>query len=723
MVDHPWESLVQTLLALWTTAKASPVWALAIAFAPIAALAVKATKSVAAAVKWMQSKRAAAVGAALLAKTHVQSFSDEDISSATNHYVEPDCSNVDPANERDLRRVIGVREPVYSTIDRALQTDAKTHLMVLADSGMGKTTFLLNFFAREQGRPERLRRPMALIPLSRSDGLDQIKAVVNKRGTMLLLDALDEDTKAIEDYRSRLDQLMAVSADFKAVVLTCRTQFFASDADIPTETGIARVSPRRAGTSGTHEFRKVYLMPFTEVQIRLYVRSLFPFWRPDRRARAMKVVRRIPELSVRPMLLALLPELMQRHDDLRELWDLYTFMVASWLQRESNWILPEKLRADSQRIAADLVLNRNKRDTERIDRDELASLLDTSAEKIEEWKLTTRSLLNRDAMGQFKFAHRSIMEFLFVRSFIEGDDACATVQWTDMMCDLFLSWGRSSAAQSSHDAQRIDHLLLEVDLSRTGLFPVVYGGEPASTLDSNWAKSALNPSGSVRDRAGVPPLWRRLTSRYIASGDEARAYEFAEGLAWQYINTTTVHERQERELYRVGRHERLWRSDDGTPWSLPMLSEFRSLVESLQTHGHSDLDDRELYWLADEDQSHVSMARVRPAADRTLQPTHFPGGAELVFSGQVGSAELGSIVDVYRIPKIQISRGSEQSVPAPQAQAIRTCRGDAQALWNADRMIAQPTWLLSAVSETLFGKIAIEFAEERRRNLRRPEDL
>jgi len=44
-----------------------------------------------------------------------------------------------------------------------------------------------------------------------------------------------------------------------------------------------------------------------------------------------------------------------------------------------------------------------------------------------------RSLLNRDAEGNYKFAHRSIMEYLFVRRLVSGDEGCREEILTDQM--------------------------------------------------------------------------------------------------------------------------------------------------------------------------------------------------------------------------------------------------------------------------------------------------
>ena len=47
------------------------------------------------------------------------------------------------------------------------------------------------------------------------------------------------------------------------------------------------------------------------------------------------------------------------------------------------------------------------------------------------WQIGTRSLLNRDALGNYKFAHRSIMEFLFVKRLWREDEATFDVPLTD----------------------------------------------------------------------------------------------------------------------------------------------------------------------------------------------------------------------------------------------------------------------------------------------------
>lgn len=684
MDDFDLEVLIHQAAALWATIQASAVWALVVG---VVTVIVALTKVIIWAFSKVRDGRESRIATDLAATTHVQSFADEEIRAAVRYYVEPDCSNVDPSNESDIRHFVGVREQVFAVMDRALALDGKQHLLVLADSGMGKTTFLLNFFAREQRRAKKSRRPMAIVPLGRADAVEQIKAVQDKRSTLLLLDALDEDTSAIRNHRTRLDELMRVSGDFKALILTCRTQFFSDDDDIPRETGILRVTPRRAGTTASHEFRKVYLLPFTEGQVQRYVRHVIPWWRPFRRVRATSIVHKIPELSVRPMLLALLPELISERSEMNELWQLYEFMVDSWLVRESNWIDPELLKRLSMDIAVDLVVNRDIRGGERISPTELSKNLELASGEVEQWKLTTRSLLNRDAAGNYKFAHRSIMEFLFIKALIEGDNTCASLAWTDMMCDLFLSWGR--VATTVADLKEVDRLLLRTDLSHTTLFPIAASDESASSIDANWAKSALSQTGSARNRAGIPPAWRSRTSRCLVKAGMVSVYEFAEGIVWKFSDTKGIEEYEEQTVYKDDLSKRRLIVRD---WQDPSLSEFHSLVQTLvalQTH---ELDTRDLYWLADEDQMSIAVARVRWGSKGgetdTLEQTpsvDFPGGVEFIYSSlSIKTLSSDYIIDVYKVPKVRVDVGSGIKAPPMRALRIRAIHGDAQKLWQHD---------------------------------------
>lgn len=230
-------------------------------------------------------------------------FRGQDFVSASKDYLIPYCSNVDPSDREDLRNTVAVREPVFDALERELAADDRRHILVLADSGMGKTTLLLNLVARDQGR-----RRLALIPLGEADALERLDAIQEARHSTASR-CLRRRSRAIEDAAARMEGLMTAAAPFKCVVMTCRTQFFPSDEEIPRQTGIKRIAARRADAPVIYQWLTVYLQPFDRRQIDQYIRKAIPWRRYAQRAMARRIVADISDLAARPMLTALIPRL------------------------------------------------------------------------------------------------------------------------------------------------------------------------------------------------------------------------------------------------------------------------------------------------------------------------------------------------------------------------------------------------------------------------------
>lgn len=358
-------------------------------------------------------------------------YSPETIERSTRYYIPPNCSSVDPAQEAEIRQVKVTKQKLFEMVDEHLAEDsANRHLLLLADSGMGKSSFVLNYYARNQQLRKRQR--LAVVPLGIPDADEYITKIDNKRDTVIFLDAFDEDTKAIKDHRGRLLELMHACRQFKRVLITCRTQFFPRDEEIPRETGIARVGPRKAGEGATYEFWKLYLSPLSDEQVEAYLRKRYR-WSRRKRSLANVLVKKIPLLSVRPMLLAYIPDLLESGAKIEYAFQLYEVLVEKWLERESRWVKSEDLRQFSERLAVDLYRNSERRGAERILRAELTELTKTWNIPLDDWQLGGRSLLNRNAEGHYKFAHRSILEYLFVKRLLDNDADCHGLALTDLM--------------------------------------------------------------------------------------------------------------------------------------------------------------------------------------------------------------------------------------------------------------------------------------------------
>lgn len=364
-----------------------------------------------------------------------ESYTPDSIKRSLRHFIAPMCQDLDPSGGDEPRMVYGVRQQLFDALDDALsKPNTYKHLILLADSGMGKTTALLNYYVRHLRRWRKSEYKLALVPLSNSNADDQIKGISDQRDTVLFLDALDEDTSAVTDHRDRLRVLLKLTSEFRAVVISCRTQFFSKDEEIPRETGIIKVFARPAGEEAAYYFHKIYLSPFSDEQVEKYINRLYPFWQVEQRARAKQMVSKIPHLTARPMLLAHIDDLVRARHGFQYSYELYEEMIRAWLKREQGFIEnTADLREFSERLAVDIYVNRVERKSERVKKSEVTTLANHWRIPVEDWKLTGRSLLNRDAEGNYKFAHRSIMEYLFVKRFLKADPLCMHVEWTDQM--------------------------------------------------------------------------------------------------------------------------------------------------------------------------------------------------------------------------------------------------------------------------------------------------
>ena len=156
---------------------------------------------------------------------------------------------------------------------------------------------------------------------------------------------------------------------------------FPKDEEIPRETGIVKIGPRDAGEGATHQYYKLYLSPFSDEQVEKYVRRRYPFWKYKKRRRIRELVRLIPNLIVRPMLLSYIDEidklLLAKVEEIHYSFELYEIMIEAWLKREegvSKGIKREPLRKFSEQLAVDIYVNREHRHAECIPREDLVDL-------------------------------------------------------------------------------------------------------------------------------------------------------------------------------------------------------------------------------------------------------------------------------------------------------------------------------------------------------------
>lgn len=255
----------------------------------------------------------------------------------------------------------------------------------------------------------------------------------NKENTILLLDAFDEDHNAISNHVERLFDIFVICSDFYKVIITCRTQLFYDDDEIPSETNIKRHGPQSASDKGIYGVLRYYIYPFNDKEVRRYFNKYYFFWSIRKKQRAKKIAKSIPYLSARPMLLTHIPDIMNYNSSIETLSDLYDVMFKAWVDRENYWVEKEELIGLSNKLAIDIYNNSDLRGMEKIPHNEIEQVTKALFINLNKWQITSRSLLNRDSEGNYKFSHRSIMEYLYVKNFLSGNSECEGRILTDQM--------------------------------------------------------------------------------------------------------------------------------------------------------------------------------------------------------------------------------------------------------------------------------------------------
>jgi hypothetical protein len=349
-------------------------------------------------------------------------YTKQEIQRATQYYVETKCQNIAPSKEDELRETspFSAKEKIIPFfLKKAFKPmkDECQFYIVLADSGMGKTTFLINLYLRYIDQFFRPQYQIKLLPFAFPEIDKEIEKIPNdvKRQTILLLDAFDEDIQAVQDYKTRLHDLIQKVLYFREVVITCRTQFFPSEAEEPGETGVLRFGPE----GGSRVFHKFYISPFDDNDIRAYLRKRFAWFQVFKKRKAKQIVKYSPNLMVRPMLLSYIGDLLQSEHPYTATYMVYAELINKWIEREANKVPParrehykEELFRFSREIAVDIYRYRaDRKGSLLIPGEVIKPFAEKHGINLEEMEMKARSLFNRNARGDYKFSHKSILEY------------------------------------------------------------------------------------------------------------------------------------------------------------------------------------------------------------------------------------------------------------------------------------------------------------------------
>ncbi|HAI75273.1 MAG TPA: hypothetical protein DCM08_03425 [Microscillaceae bacterium] len=379
-----------------------------------------------------------------------------EIEKSIRFFVPTQCQNIMPSLEEDTSHQYAfvTKQPIIPFfIERFFSqfSFGENIYLALGDAGMGKTTFLINLYAQCLQKIEEVTNPKFqwkdLLPLKHKDhqlqltetqlpnrvkilplGVIQLEKELSKisekerKRTILLLDAFDEDSEALKNYRKRFAHLLQLVKDFAHVLITCRTQFFPPEEEESDEAGLLKFRYK----SQTYEVHKLYVSPFDGRDIQKYLAKNYSFFDFAKRHRAEQIVQKSPTLMVRPMILSYIDDLIQNRSDYQYTYQIYDTLIKKWVEREAkrqgkqNAFSAQDLYKFAKAVAVNIYFKKSERRGLFIEEEQILALAKAYQIQVSGLELKSRSLLTQNVRNQFKFAHKSILEYFLALEIIEN---------------------------------------------------------------------------------------------------------------------------------------------------------------------------------------------------------------------------------------------------------------------------------------------------------------
>lgn len=325
---------------------------------------------------------------------------DESTKGALKNYIPTRAQFTDPCDDSiSCNQAAKPIKLINHFISKEFKTNQNKYYLVLADSGMGKTTFMLKLFLTYYKKIFK-KHQIVFLPLSKKSIDDKIKSIQDKSNTILLLDGFDEDNYAVEDYEKRIKQICDETEDLYKVIMTCRTQFFPDNISEPQFTGNIRFTTGNKKES----FIKYYISPFSNNDIKLFLNKKFRF-SIIKKFKAKKMISKCQTLMMRPLLLSYINDLLEENKIYTYTYEIYSELVEKWIERES--IPNEELLSFTRQLTRLMFLEKQCY----CPNSALDNLCKEFELKIKPIDMKAKSLLNRNAEGYYKFAHKSIYEY------------------------------------------------------------------------------------------------------------------------------------------------------------------------------------------------------------------------------------------------------------------------------------------------------------------------
>ena len=217
------------------------------------------------------------------------------------------------------------------------QDNRRNCLFLLGDAGTGKTSLLVMLKLAHLTALWPSHYHCELMKLGPSTS-EIIRGLDTPRKTILLLDALNEDSSASGDVFGRVAEILRVTSDFHRVIVSCRTAYFPGGRD----EAFSRVGEF---ASGGLRCPSVYLSLFNNTQMDKYLKRRFRRMEEPNRKRAKSILNEMGAFRARPLLLSCADDFVHSRCKVWNEFSTYDAVVDAWLSRELGKIGSADARA------------------------------------------------------------------------------------------------------------------------------------------------------------------------------------------------------------------------------------------------------------------------------------------------------------------------------------------------------------------------------------------
>ncbi len=451
------------------------------------------------------------------------------------------------------------------------------YIVLLAEAGMGKSSFFTGY---QNWRRRRLLRQghFRMLNLGMPNVEYQIAQITNPEQTVLFLDALNEDARAAENPAARLRQLMHCTRKFARVVFTDRRRVFPEFVEDPPDSHVYRLVNQCDIADNRYHFNLFYLRPFNTDQVNEYLKRRFNFTQRSKREGANILIKHLSRFPMAPIYLNYIPDLLESNRQLNHTFEVFDAILEVSARRETRQIAnasPDQLSEFWQVLAVNIYLNRKHRLMERIPRVDFIKLAAQQQLALGKWQPTEKSLLRQDSHGFYHFEHRTLMEYLFFKRFLNGDPSCRNVRWSDQM-QLFLREHLRKTIKEDgevvpYDMNGVDFSLFQKKLRAVPLQETWLRDLQPDPLNDMLRRHQFFDQKHSPNGSGLAHIYEPRDF-----GSDAVVIDHATGLMWQPSGSifSTTHASANGYLDLINHHKFAGFEN----WRLPTLEEAMSLM-------------------------------------------------------------------------------------------------------------------------------------------------